>query len=95
MTITTARPKPGALGLRFQKPNQSVRLSLRAHGLLTLDVPKDGLEICGPTGHLWLTREGDSTDYIVPPGESFRTAQGGRVIVEALEDSTFTLCEAN
>lgn len=90
MTITTSRPKAGALGLH----GQSVRLSLAAHSLLTLEPTSGGLEVCSPTGRLWLTQEGDGVDHILEPGGEFRTTHPGRVVVEALEASTFSVCDA-
>jgi hypothetical protein len=92
MTITIARPKAGRLGLRTANPKESVRLFLKARSVLTLDPTSDGLEVCCPTGRLWLTQEGDGTDHILEPGTSFRTESVGRIVVEALADATFSVC---
>ena len=42
-------------------------------------------------GSLWVTQEQDLEDYILGPGESFMVTVPGRVIVQALEDATFTV----
>ena len=38
-------------------------------------------------GELWLTREGDSEDYILGPGGSFTVRRGDRAAVQALRPS--------
>jgi len=67
----------GAVGLL----GQSGRLSLAFQELLTLEPTSSGLEVCSPTGRLWLTQEGDGMDHILEPGEEFRTTHPGRVVV--------------
>ncbi|NJD33737.1 MAG: DUF2917 domain-containing protein [Betaproteobacteria bacterium] len=42
-------------------------------------------------GELWLTREGDSEDYILGPGRSFAVRSGDRVVVQALQPSRLRL----
>lgn len=42
-------------------------------------------------GSLWVTQEQDLEDYILGPGESFMITVPGRVIVQALENSVFTV----
>lgn len=39
------------------------------------------------TGYLWLTKEGDRVDFLIPTG-TFQSLQGpGKIVVEALVDS--------
>jgi hypothetical protein len=40
-------------------------------------------------GQLWVTMEGDATDYVLNPGESRHFRHPGRVVVEALAESEF------
>ncbi len=42
-------------------------------------------------GSVWVTQEQDLEDYILEQGESFMITVPGRVIVQALEDSSFSL----
>ncbi|MCP3140079.1 DUF2917 domain-containing protein [Pyxidicoccus xibeiensis] len=45
---------------------------------------------CGE-GLLWLTREGDSRDYVLNPGQTVRLEVPGRVVVQALRPASFRL----
>lgn len=42
-------------------------------------------------GELWLTRDGDSEDYILGPGRSFTVRRGDRAVVQALKSSRVRL----
>ncbi|KAB0672444.1 DUF2917 domain-containing protein [Oryzomonas sagensis] len=42
-------------------------------------------------GSVWLTRYDDPRDYVLGPGETFTVSAPGTVVIEALEDTTFTL----
>ena len=42
-------------------------------------------------GSVWVTQEKDLEDYILDAGESFMITVPGRVIVQALEDSVFSV----
>ncbi len=42
-------------------------------------------------GSIWVTQEHDLEDYILDEGESFMITIPGRVIIQALEDSSFSV----
>ncbi|KAA0893210.1 DUF2917 domain-containing protein [Oryzomonas rubra] len=42
-------------------------------------------------GSVWLTRYEDPRDYFLRPGETVAISAPGAVVIEALEDTTFTL----
>lgn len=42
-------------------------------------------------GTLWLTREGDTRDYVLRPGDTLRLEHAGHVVVQALRPSRFCL----
>lgn len=45
---------------------------------------------CG-NGQLWLTCEGDATDYVLGPGDTVRLDAPGLVVVQALRPARFCL----
>ena len=45
---------------------------------------------CGD-GQLWLTREGDTKDYVLGPGDTVRLEAAGHVVVQALRPARFCL----
>lgn len=38
-------------------------------------------------GTVWVTQEGDSTDFVVKAGQSFRVTRPGRIVIESLSPS--------
>ena len=75
--------------------------------LVALDTPRFALEpgqvvslddACGALiepagGRLWITEEGERTDYVVRPGETFVVSRAGRTVVQAVEHAWITLRE--
>ena len=59
-----------------------------------LPVPADALRLICLSGEIWLTREGDGKDYILPAGRSFALAGSVRPTVQALADSRLRLVSA-
>lgn len=45
-----------------------------------------GLSICCLEGLVWVTREGDVRDYILPPGLRFVAADAGRVVINGMAE---------
>jgi hypothetical protein len=43
-----------------------------------------GTSICCVSGLVWVTREGDARDYIVPPGLCFVAANAGRIVINGM-----------
>jgi hypothetical protein len=59
------------------------RVRLGANGVAS--VPGDrGASICCVSGLVWVTREGDARDYIVPTGLCFVAAGAGRIIINGM-----------
>jgi hypothetical protein len=50
-----------------------------------------GLLVQVHDGELWLTQDGDSRDYLVGTGESFRVQRGGLMLAYALRSSSVSL----
>jgi hypothetical protein len=50
-----------------------------------------GLEIACRLGTLWITIDGDATDYVVERGETFFVAPHARALVYALADARVDL----
>ncbi|BAO31265.1 hypothetical protein SUTH_03495 [Sulfuritalea hydrogenivorans sk43H] len=56
-----------------------------------LVVPDADISLLCLEGELWLTRDGDSEDYILGPGQSFDARRGDRIVVQALRTSRLKL----
>ncbi len=65
---------------------------LAKHQLLAL--PDANATLVCLEGELWLTRDGDSEDYILGPGRSFTVRRGDRAAVQALKASRVRLTPA-
>lgn len=52
---------------------------------------RKGLRIECETGQLWITQDGDPTDVILAPHESFTLDRSGHALVSAFEDASFVL----
>lgn len=50
------------------------------------------LTLTGVTGKGWATSEGDSRDFVLRKGATYRFPPEGRVVVQALEDLEFDFC---
>lgn len=64
----------------------------------TIDLlPSQLLRLTVVQGHVWITMEGDATDYVAARGEKISFDHPGRVVVEALEECAFafSLTEVN
>lgn len=51
---------------------------------LHLDGARRGLQLGCISGRVWITRAGDSSDYLLGPGQQLRIQARGRIVVEAL-----------
>lgn len=70
------------------KTKYRTRLEIPAGKVWAARSPDGGcLRIACESGILWVTGE-DGQDHLLGPGESFRTSEPVRVVVEALEDAT-------
>lgn len=56
-----------------------------------LALPDENLRLICLSGELWLTRDGDSEDYILGPGQSFSVRPGDQAAVQALQASRIRL----
>jgi quercetin dioxygenase-like cupin family protein len=56
-----------------------------------LALPDANAKLVCLEGELWLTRDGDSEDYILGPGRSFTVRRGDRAAVQALKPSRVRL----
>ena len=59
---------------------------LRRAGILSM-LHADGVQVTCRTGLLWVTAENDPTDYWLRGDESVVIASGGRVLIQAEQDS--------
>ncbi len=64
-------------------------ITLPRYKIWTIDGNRRGDVISCMRGTLWVTQEGDLSDYVVETGRSFWVTRPGTVVVQALDDSKF------
>jgi len=67
-------------------------LALEAGEVVSLD---DAVGTCirARIGHLWITEENVSEDFVVGPGEDFVVTHGGRTLVQAIQPAWISIRE--
>lgn len=68
------------------------RISLRPGEVVALD-DAEGVHIRTTAARLWVTEEGDQSDFVVAPGEDFVVSHPGRTLVQALDATWVDLDE--
>jgi len=71
----------------------SSKVVLEPGQVLTLD-DAEGVRILPRGARIWVTEEGDFSDFVVNPGEEFVVAHRGRTIVQAIGTTWVDLREA-
>lgn len=71
----------------------SSRVSLQPGQILTLD-DAEGVHVRPQKAKVWITEEGDFTDFVVNPGEDFVVDHPGRTIIQAIDPTWVDLDEA-
>ncbi len=77
------------MNLRLEAPV----LALQRGEVITLDDAR-GVRICPRGAKVWVTEEGDSSDFVVNPGEDFVVTRAGRTVVQAIDTTWVDLKEA-
>ncbi len=72
------------MNLRMSNP----RLLLHPGQSVILDDAR-GVTISPYEAKVWVTLEGDSSDFVVLPGEDFVLNMNGRTLVQAIDESTW------
>ena len=54
-------------------------------------LPERDLNIRCISGQIWLTRHGDSEDYILGPGQALAVGRDDQAVIQALRESRFCL----
>jgi hypothetical protein len=54
-------------------------------------LPERDLSIRCISGELWLTRQGDSEDYFLGPGQALAVGRDDQAVIQALRESRFRL----
>ncbi len=57
-------------------------------------LPQRDLTIRCISGQLWLTRQGDSEDYVLGPGQALGVGRDDQAVIQALRASRFSLGSA-
>lgn len=71
----------------------SSKVILEPGQVLTLD-DAEGVHIRPRGAKVWVTEEGDCSDFVVNPGEDFVVSHDGRTVVQAIDTTWVELQEA-
>ena len=71
----------------------SSKVVLNPGQVLTIDDAK-GVHIRPVGAKVWVTEEGDCSDFVVNPGEEFVVSHDGRTVVQAIDTTWVELKEA-
>lgn len=71
----------------------SSKVVLEPGQVLTIDDAK-GVHIRPVGAKVWVTEEGDCSDFVVNPGEEFIVSRKGRTVVQAIDTTWVDLQEA-
>ena len=71
----------------------SSKVVLEPGQVLSIDDAK-GVRICPRGAKVWVTEEGDCSDFVVNPGEDFIVSGKGRTVVQAIDTTWVELKEA-
>ena len=77
----------------MQLKTSSSRVSLQPGEVLTID-DAEGVHIRPAKAKVWITEEGDCTDFVVSPGEDFVVNHAGRTVIQAIDPTWVDLQEA-
>lgn len=92
MATTTLKTDDSSFLKGISNNSQCREMALARNGFLAL--PAEATRLICLTGELWLTREGDCKDYILPAGRSFELAGSVRPAIQALSASRVRLVSA-
>jgi hypothetical protein len=84
-----ANPRENAMRLKVT----SSKVVLNPGQVLTIDDAK-GVHIRPVGARVWVTEEGDCSDFVVNPGEEFVVSCKGRTVVQAIDTTWVDLQEA-
>jgi hypothetical protein len=79
----------GMFGGEFSAGARSGLRRLAKGRVFTLPCMGHGSCVICISGALWITREGDSGDHILTESSSWKADGPGKVVIEAVEDSSF------
>jgi hypothetical protein len=77
--------------ITYPNHQRNVGQALERGAILDVWPGQTGVAIGVKHGKLWVTQTGDPVDHILSAGESFTAEGRGMLVVEALEQSEFTL----
>jgi len=64
--------------------SDEIEIQLTAHELFKLSGDTRDVQISAVGGHLWVTQQGDPTDYLLRPGEQMVLSRKGAVLIQGL-----------
>ena len=77
--------------MRFDSENPTLKLKARQ----IVRVPDmRGARIACRSGSVWITQDGDNTDFVLERGESFASEKDGQILIYGLGDAEVEIVEA-
>jgi hypothetical protein len=74
--------------------NAAVQFALPDQAIMSLTPTRPHMQIKAVSGTLWVTQQGDPTDYFLAAGETFTPKQrSGLLVVQAMQDATLRVVE--
>jgi hypothetical protein len=65
-------------------PSREVEIQLTAQDIFKLSGDPRGVQISAIEGQLWVTQQGDPSDYLLHPGEKVKISRQGTVLVQSI-----------
>lgn len=76
----------------MQLKTTSSRIALEPGQVVAIDNAK-GVHVRPQGAKVWITEEGDCSDFVVAPGEDFVVSHAGRTLVQAIDKTWVDLQE--
>jgi len=70
-----------------------IEMHLQPHETIQLSDARQGMAIECKQGIVWVTRTGDSHDYMLTAGETYQPEKGGKIVIEAMRDAMICLAD--
>jgi hypothetical protein len=70
-----------------------IDLHLQPHELVQLSDADSDMAIECKQGIVWITRTGDSHDYMLTPGDTYQPAKHGKIVIEAMREAQICLAD--
>jgi Protein of unknown function (DUF2917) len=70
-----------------------IELHLQPHEMVQLNGADAAMAIECKQGIVWITRTGDSHDYMLNPGETYQPGKHGKIVIEAMHEALISMVD--